>query len=100
MLLSQDLQDLLVDGDYPRNAAGETYGSWALASVVGDKPDLSAAIGIDGTHGYIRREDISPDIATPEEALAYMETRPETPYLIPLYDKEGEVIGQFRITGS
>ena len=43
----------LVDGDYPRNSLGETYGSGLCASIVGYEPDLIAAVSDDGTEGYI-----------------------------------------------
>ena len=44
-----------VDG-YPTNANGETYGSYLDRHKYGYAPDLIAALGDDGTEGYIRRE--------------------------------------------
>ena len=44
-----------VDG-YPTNANGETYGSYFDRHKYGYAPDLIAALGDDGTEGYIRRE--------------------------------------------
>lgn len=46
-----------VDG-YPINANGETYGSYLDRHKYGYAPDLIAALGDDGTEGYIRREDL------------------------------------------
>ena len=43
----------LVDGDYPRNSLGETYGSTLSESIVGYEPDLISAVSEDGTEGYI-----------------------------------------------
>lgn len=43
----------LVDGDYPRNSLGETYGSTLSESIVGYEPDLISAVSDDGTKGYI-----------------------------------------------
>lgn len=91
------LTDQLSDGEYPVNSSGKTYGSAALADIVGYEPDLISAIGTKGQEGYVKREDMQePDINTPEDALAYMQTRPET-YMIPLYNIQGEVIGEFEI---
>lgn len=86
----------LVDGTYPVNTNGETYGSLLLTDITGSDPDLIAAIGVDGTKGYIRDSDINPKIHTPEEAAAYMETL-EWSRLVPLYDVEGNVIGSFLV---
>jgi len=92
----EELAATLVDGDYPRNSSGETYGSNSLADIVGYEPDLSAAVGVDGTVGYIRAEDENPVINSPEEALAYMEVY-EPNRVIPLYDFEGNMISVFII---
>jgi len=91
------LADQLSDGEYPVNSSGKTYGSAVLADIVGYEPDLISAIGTKGQEGYVKHEDVQePDINTPEDALAYMQTRPET-YMIPLYNIQGEVIGEFEI---
>jgi len=95
---SQTMLDLLdtldKNGDYPVNSKGEAYGSLLLASVVGYEPDLVSAIGTDDVEGYLRIEDMVPNIRTPEEAEAYMETYYEDSVL-PLYNSEGGVIGTF-----
>jgi hypothetical protein len=85
---------------YPVNEYGETYGSDAYADIVGKRPDLIAAIGIDGTHGYVRFSDLEPfpPPRTPEEAVA--QNNPGV-RIIPLYDKDGRtVIGQFKIVSG
>jgi len=87
---------------YSRNSKGETYGIIGDDGKGGVKLDLLAAIGTEGQDGYIRLRDTHGgdwrDIRNPEEALRYMESlegKPEE-YLIPLYDCEGNVIGEFR----
>lgn len=95
----------LVNGTYPRNSMGETYGNNLQFQVLGYEADLQAAIGTEGESGYIRTSDIIGSdfvVNTPEDAMRYMEfmaTQPDS-YLIPLYDVEGNVIGQFRYGGS
>lgn len=87
----------LEDGEYPVNEQGKTYGSAVLANIVGNEPDLISAVGTQGQAGYVKREELrGPDIRTPEEAAAYMQTLPET-CMIPLYDCQGEVIGKFEV---
>ena len=48
----------LVDGEYPRNSSGETYGVDAVSDYVGYAPDLQGAIGTNGARGYIRRAEV------------------------------------------
>ena len=88
------LDTLDENGDYPVNSKGEAYGSLLLARVVGYTPDLVSAIGTNDVEGYLRVEDMTPDIRTPEAAAAYMETYYED-NVLPLYNSEGEVIGTF-----
>lgn len=80
---------LNADGTYPTNQSGETYGIGILCERVGQAPDLIAAVGADGTSGYIRDEDLHADYDVPEEQDVY----------IPLYDQEGNVIGSFCLNG-
>ena len=98
------LVEIVGASEYSVNSKGETYGSSLLTSVVGVKPDLEAAIGTEGQNGYIRERDTiwgkwKDSIRTPQDALRYMEyldTQPSE-YLIPLYDFEGNVIGDFEM---
>lgn len=39
---------------YPKNEAGQTYGSEKLATSFETGPDLIAAVGTDGTRGYVK----------------------------------------------
>lgn len=41
-------QTSLINGNFPKNVRGETYGTALMAEVVGEMPDLQAAIGTDG----------------------------------------------------
>ena len=87
-------------GGYPVTASGKTYGSALLAEEVGQQPDLILAEGCDGTEGYILAEDLRPDAVEPDEVRAYMEEmkrRAGETYTIPLYDLEGNVIGEFPV---
>ena len=64
---------------------------------------LVPAIGTKGEEGYIRESDIpGSNVKNPEEALAYMEWLKTQPaeWLIPLYDEQGNVIGQFAVSNS
>ena len=63
---------------YPVNENGQTYGMENPYIYVGQTPDLIAAVGIDGTEGYIYnsiqdQHGGHPPPQNPEEALEYME---------------------------
>ena len=90
-------QGLLVDGQFHRNSKGETYGSTGIGSfgaitILGELPDLIAAIGIHGERGYFRQSELV-DAATP----TYSAEECPHEFLIPLYDCEGNVIGEFAV---
>ena len=74
-------------------------------------PQLIAAIGIDGTHGYVYADDLNGNMPkNPEEALRYMEQLDAEAAraraagarfirTIPLYMEDGEtIIGEFGIS--
>lgn len=95
-----------VAAGYPVNSKGETYGPDMPELYGGFSPDLILAEGTKGETGYVRSSDLDCNypggVNNPEEALAYMEwlkTQPATRY-VPLYDSEGNVIGQFGISNS
>lgn len=80
----------LVDGKYPVNEKGETYGPETLSDVVGTPPDLIQAVATNGAEGYIRYDDM------------YGFLREEggvQPEIIPVYDLDGNQIGEFKIGG-
>lgn len=84
------LKDTLdTDGQYPVNQNGESYGSALLSDIVGEEPDLIAAVGVDGVRGYIR----------PEESHAIYNVPIDQDVPIPLYDVNGNVIGTYLLYG-
>ena len=87
----------LVDGDYPKNSQGESYGSMLLAEFVGYMPDLQhmAAYPPEGRpEGYIREAELQKG----GEALQGL-SKEECPHWhsIPLYNSEGNVIGEYKV---
>lgn len=98
---------------YALNEQGQTYGNMnpELSPEIQEAPQLIAAIGIDGTSGYVYYDDLQGELPNnPEEALSYMEKLNEQiaearkrgdQYLryIPLYESDGKtVIGSFGIS--
>ncbi|EOS67219.1 hypothetical protein [Oscillibacter sp. 1-3] len=62
-------------------------------------PVLLSAVGTDGVHGYVREADLNPYVATRQDAIAYM-SKLEENRVLPIYDKDGNVIGTFVLDGS
>lgn len=98
---------------YQVNEYGQTYGSGVYAVSVETEPDLIAAVGIDGTEGYVYAKDLQEDMPkTPEEAVARTQAlkkvqslkksgEPTVIKIIPLYEADGKtVIGEFAITNT
>jgi hypothetical protein len=74
---------------YPTNAAGETYGA---DKPLVEEPDLIAAVGRHGVHGYLRKSDLErPNItpSTPPEEVEEYNNRALRGYDIPLYASDG-----------
>ncbi len=101
------LLESLVNGDYPRNKNGETYGVDALADFVGYVPDLQGAVGTNGVNGYVRRsevpgpqmfEEYATDVAKAYQRYNEWAKANPAPWTINLYDSEGNVIGEFEIS--
>ena len=97
----------LVNGDYPRNQNGETYGVEIVSDFVGCAPDLQGAVGANGEHGYIRRsevpspkmfEEYATDVAKAFQLYDEWAEANPAPWTINLYDSEGNVIGEFEIS--
>ena len=102
---------------YPVNENGQTFGPENPYLYLGQTPDLIAAIGIDGTQGYIynslqnQHGGYSPP-QSPDEAIEYMEwlsgrqdemRRNGEIYalIVPLYAEDGvTVIGEFGYGGE
>lgn len=91
-------QTSLVNGKFPVNINGETYGNGLMAIEVGHSPDLLSAYGTNDQKGYIKESDIRscPEDATAQEVYEWFTSQP-TSYEIPLYDFQGNVIGAFLV---
>lgn len=83
------------------NSKGESYGTMVQAQTQGIELDL-IAVYIEGQDGYIRESDTvwgkwKDLIHTPEDARKYMDEVHSRPAqeLLPLYDSEGNVIGEY-----
>ncbi|AHF09824.1 MULTISPECIES: hypothetical protein [Dehalobacter] len=88
---------------YPQNKSGQTYGSELYAKSSEETPDLIAAVGEDGTEGYVLSADLNGEMPkTPEEAIAIQnKNKSKTSRKIPLYAVDGKtVIGSFKIDNS
>lgn len=83
----------LVNGDYPKNSRGESYGYLSLANYVGYYPDLESAKGTMGESGYVY---------APETRVSYNLPASECPheFMVPLYNSEHEPIGEFSMSCS
>lgn len=80
----------LVNGDFPKNKKGETYGTMLLADYVGYEPDLEVE-----EEGYVRMAEKQ----AAGDALDGL-SKEECPheYTYPVYDKEGNVIREAKGT--
>lgn len=96
----------LVNGQYPTTADGKTYGPIGIIPHV--HPDLVSVIATNGERGYAKFEEFDPFLAlltnpntTPEE-LAYAKAHLDdySDNLIPVYDLNGNVVGQFLSNAS
>lgn len=76
----------LVDGDYPKNDKGETYGPEILFDIVGHMPDLITATATNGQDGYLRNSELEDLLFSADE---------QSSNKLPVYDLEGNVIGEF-----
>jgi cell division septation protein DedD len=93
---------------YQENAAGQTYGSAALAPSPDQEPDLIAVETKDG-EGYVLKSDLdaangstaAKSFKSPEEALAWQASASaQKDRQIPVYEADGKtVIGEFTIAG-
>ena len=82
----------LVNGEYPKNSRGESYGPDVFSDYVGYHPDLHAAQGTKGESGYVYDPD--------EAAFPHNLPKDQCPhkFLVPLYDKEHNEIGKFEMS--
>lgn len=88
--------ETLVNGDYPKNSKGESYGNVLLSEYVGYWPDLELMAEYEPENrprGYIRRSELE-EGGKKLKGLSKEECPHE--YTIPLYDSEGRVIGEYK----
>lgn len=93
-IYSQGLEFYLLKGI---NDDGQTYGLESDGF-----PNLIAAQRIDGTYGYVLRDDLysEPEFKSPKEALAWQEQH-QGKRVIPLYTSDGStIIGEFELVSS
>lgn len=106
----QDVARQLVNGDYPRNSKGETYGCWPWSEYTGYTPDLIAVVATDtGARGYVERiymngyYGYTGPVNTWEDSMSYMEWLKTQPAerQVPVYDAEHEtVLGYYTQTNT
>ena len=80
------------------NQKGETLGSELFLAEFGIIPDLIAAVGKDGTEGYVRALELNvPSASSPDEVTTYNASLSDQ-RTIPLYASDGEtVLGDFLV---
>lgn len=74
---------------WPRNAAGYTYGSAALAKSYWDEPDLIGAEATNGNAGYAFKKDLENPIPVPGPELDAFVARGAWTEKVPVYDADG-----------
>ena len=97
----------LVNGDYPRNSRGETYGTTGGLGYLGYLPDL-IAVAVPYTHeeGYVTNEDMhyppydpeNPDLSNAFDN--WWEENHFTGLVLPMYDSEHNQIGTWVANGG
>ena len=85
-LMQELAEKWLVDGDYPKNDKGETYGPEILFDIVGHMPDLISTTATNGKDGYLRNSELEALLSSFDEQRSNK---------LPVYDLEGNVIGEF-----
>lgn len=98
---SRIAQKSLVNGQYPVTVDGRTYGPIGIIPHV--HPDLVAVIATNGKSGYAELEEYDPYLVllsnpnTPREELLAARERLDdwAETLIPVYDLDGNVIGEY-----
>lgn len=87
----------LENGDYPKNSKGESYGDSQLAAYVGYWPDLehlAEYLPENRPEGYIRRSELQKERA---KLNGLSEDKCPHEYTIPLYNSEGNIIGEYKV---
>ena len=95
----QRAEQRLVNGDYPRNSRGETYGKIMDITYTGYEPDLIGAFNGE-EEGYVTKEDYyyEDTVIKDREFYAYENWRYEnniSGIAFPMYDSEHNLIGEW-----
>lgn len=78
--------------DFPKNQAGESYGSIANVATAEDEPDLVWTYGDGGVMGYVKKLDLNSRYAqTLEEAQKMSKEKSQTKVL-KLYGEDGKIV--------
>ena len=97
----QEAEQRLVNGDYPRNSRGETYGSYLDVEYAGYEPDLIGASNGE-EEGYVTKEDFSYGRGLKGgEWFAFENWRAEnniSGVALSMYDAEHNLIGEWITT--
>lgn len=101
----------LIEGAYPQNAAGLTYGTMAQRRITGEYPDLISVVATNGESGYVKLEDFDPIYALAKSGASNEEINGEisrrvdkqeednksSKRTISVYDLDMNIIGEFII---
>ncbi|MED1788152.1 peptidase [Brevibacillus laterosporus] len=97
LLSSSKSENPMMREIYDVNGNGETYGSALSEYTIGVEPDLISAIGINEVKGYVRADDLTPDVSSIEEAIDET-SKNDNIRTIPLYDVDGTtILGEFEL---
>ncbi|CAM5786011.1 peptidase [Brevibacillus borstelensis] len=95
--IAKVIDDLMLKTEYDVNSNGETYGSALSEYTIGEEPDLISAVGTNGIKGYVRADDLTPNVSSIEEAIEQNGDNGDV-RTIPLYDVDGStVLGEFEL---
>lgn len=81
---------------FKRSGEVLSYGSGLQVNEEGEEPDLIWAVGINDISGYVKADDLCPNVSNPAEACAITQELAEG-YTIPVYDLEGNIVDQFAV---
>ncbi len=92
-------EETLIDGEYPCNKNGQTYApNEGLTSLVGAPPDLVGAKATNGRYGYVALAELPGSLQIVYGTrVRVSDPDASNPRSLPVYDEEGEVIGEFLV---
>jgi len=94
---SEVINDLMLQTEYSLNSNGETYGSALSEYTIGVEPDLISAVGTNGAEGYVRANDLKPNVYSIKQAIEQTGNNGDI-RTIAIYDVDGTtVLGEFEL---